>query len=110
MIIKRSRPEQTGNTVGETMPKTFKTTVTGLGPFCVEFDDGEIVTTRTFERQCLIAQALSRAKVCNEILEIMQTYTEQEKSGYVDTPGGLEHMGDVWTLFRKWEKELKMLA
>lgn len=45
-------------------------------------------------------------KVCDEILEIMQTYHEQEKSrGGVDTPGGLEHMGDVRALFRRWEKQ-----
>jgi hypothetical protein len=43
-------------------------------------------------------------KVCAEILAIMKTYHEQEKSAFgVDTPGGLEHMGDVWKLFSKWE-------
>lgn len=43
-------------------------------------------------------------QVCEEILAIMKTYHEQEaEQGYVDTPGGLEHMGDVWRLFRKWE-------
>ncbi len=47
-------------------------------------------------------------KVCEEILEIMKTYHEQESEpGGVDTPGGLEHMGDVWRLFYKWEKMLK---
>jgi hypothetical protein len=46
-------------------------------------------------------------KVCAEILEIMATYHEQEASpSGVDTPGGLEHMGDVWRLFAKWEKML----
>ncbi len=45
--------------------------------------------------------------VCAEILEIMETYHEQDKSPYgVDTPGGLEHMGDVWRLFEKWEQLL----
>ena len=35
-----------------------------------------------------------RAKVCHEIIQIMETYDEQiERNGYVDTPGGLEHMG-----------------
>lgn len=43
-------------------------------------------------------------KVCDEILEIMTTYHEQEASPRgVGTPGGLEHMGDVWRLLRKWE-------
>ena len=46
-------------------------------------------------------------KVCDEILDIMKTYHEQESTPYgVDTPGGLEHMGDVWALFRKWEQML----
>ena len=45
-----------------------------------------------------------RTIVCNEIKEIMQTYREQEASrGGVDTPGGLEHMGDVWGLLRRWD-------
>lgn len=46
-------------------------------------------------------------EVCAEILSIMQTYHEQEESTRgVDTPGGLEHMGDVWGLFAKWERML----
>lgn len=45
-------------------------------------------------------------KVCNEILQIMQEYNRQEAKGFIDTPGGLEHMDDVWRLFKKWEKEL----
>lgn len=45
--------------------------------------------------------------VCNEILEIMKTYHEQEARGSVDTPGGLEHMGDVWRLLGRWETKLK---
>ncbi len=45
--------------------------------------------------------------IAKDILEIMETYHEQELSAYgVDTPGGLEHMGDVWRLFREWEKRL----
>lgn len=45
--------------------------------------------------------------VCEEILEIMKTYREQERSPHgVDTPGGLQHMGDVWALFEKWERML----
>jgi hypothetical protein len=46
-------------------------------------------------------------EVCNEILDIMEVYDEQEaKRGYIDTPGGLEHMGDVWAKLRKWSKLL----
>lgn len=46
--------------------------------------------------------------ICDEILSIMQTYHEQEATTFgVDTPGGLEHMGDVWKLFRRWEAMLK---
>ncbi len=47
-------------------------------------------------------------EVCVEILAIMQTYHEQESSSRgIDTPGGLEHMGDVWRLLAKWERMLK---
>jgi hypothetical protein len=50
----------------------------------------------------------SRDAICDEILRIMATYHEQENSSRgVDTPGGLEHMGDVWGLFRKWEAMLR---
>lgn len=38
----------------------------------------------------------------------METYHEQSASpGGVDTPGGLEHIGDVWSLFLDWETMLK---
>ncbi|HWY36181.1 MAG TPA: hypothetical protein VNX68_16165 [Nitrosopumilaceae archaeon] len=48
-----------------------------------------------------------KEEICEEILHIMNTYHEQDnKNGYVDTPGGLEHMGDVWSLFMRWEKLL----
>ena len=43
---------------------------------------------------------------CKEIQEIMVTYREQEAAGSIGTPGGLEHMGDVWRLLRKWDKLL----
>jgi hypothetical protein len=49
----------------------------------------------------------ARDAICDEILRIMRTYHEQEASSFgVDTPGGLEHMGDVWSLFLRWEQEL----
>jgi hypothetical protein len=35
--------------------QVFKTTVSGIGPWCVEFPDGEIITTRTEERANQIA-------------------------------------------------------
>lgn len=49
----------------------------------------------------------TRSAICDEILRIMETFHEQEdRNGYVDTPGGLEHMGDVWKLFHRWEAML----
>ena len=46
-------------------------------------------------------------EVCEELIDIMRVYDEQmEKRGYVDTPGGLEHMGDVWRLFERWRAAL----
>ena len=45
-------------------------------------------------------------KVCDEVIKIMDTYDEQEAKGYVYSPGGLEHMGDVWRLLDKWRKAL----
>ena len=44
--------------------------------------------------------------VCKEIVEIMEEYDRQNASGYVDTPGGLEHMGDVWRLLDRWRDML----
>ena len=42
-----------------------------------------------------------------EITNIMRVYHEQEHSRHgVGTPGGLEHMGDVWRLFKRWETSL----
>jgi len=37
------------------MAKTFKTSITGIGPFCIEFEDGEIISTRSLRRQKMIA-------------------------------------------------------
>ena len=44
--------------------------------------------------------------VTNQIVAIMHTYDEQEAAGCVDTPGGLEHMGDVWRLLDRWRAAL----
>ena len=49
----------------------------------------------------------ARDAICDEILSIMETYHEQDEGPRgVDTPGGLEHMGDVWNRFLRWEKML----
>jgi len=46
-------------------------------------------------------------EIANKIIEIMTEYRRQEEeNGYVDTPGGLEHMGDVWSLLSSWERRL----
>lgn len=47
-------------------------------------------------------------QVCAEILEIRAVYEEQiaGPSG-LGTPGGLEHMGDVWSLLYEWEQTLR---
>ena len=47
-------------------------------------------------------------QVCREILQIMDTYHEQDASPRgIGTPGGLEHMGDVWRLLSRWERKLR---
>ena len=48
--------------------------------------------------------------ICAEIIEIMETYDEQDAAGYVYTPGGLEHMGDVWKLLGRWRGEIRKAA
>lgn len=46
-------------------PKLFRTSVLGVGPYCVEFDDGEIITTRLESRQRLIAAAMDLLEALN---------------------------------------------
>ena len=49
----------------------------------------------------------AQEKICREIQAIMETYREQMNTkGYIDTPGGLEHMGDVWRTLERWGSEL----
>ena len=48
----------------------------------------------------------ARNEVCGEILEIMETYDKNVASGRLGTPGGLEHMGDVWRLLGEWDNML----
>jgi hypothetical protein len=52
----------------------------------------------------------SQQQVCHEIQQIMEVYREQEKAGRVDTPGGLEHMGDVWRTLARWDRILRGTA
>lgn len=50
-------------------------------------------------------------QIAREITEIMAVYDEQTASmGYVDTPGGLEHMGDVWRLLDRWREMIRARA
>ena len=49
----------------------------------------------------------AKKSVCEEIISIMQVYDEQDLEGRIDTPGGLEHMGDVWKLLRRWSNALQ---
>ena len=60
----------------------------------------------TYPEGQVITGVSQKDTVCKEIQEIMVTYREQEAAGRIDTPGGLEHMGDVWRLLRKWDKLL----
>ena len=46
-------------------------------------------------------------QICDEIVEIMRVYDEQSAAGNLGTPGGLEHMGDVWQILRTWRDRIK---
>jgi hypothetical protein len=48
--------------------------------------------------------------VADEIRMIMAEYRKQEAEGSVDTPGGLEHMGDVWKQLDEWDRWLTEAA
>jgi len=54
-----------------------------------------------------MSESTGKNMVAAEIMEIMKVYHEQEAEGMVDTPGGLEHMGDVWSLLERWEGYIK---
>lgn len=48
--------------------------------------------------------AEAQASVCRDIQIIMATYREQMASDRgLGTPGGLEHMGDVWQQLAEWD-------
>lgn len=62
-----------------------------------------LITSLQEQLKAAEAKALKMSPICDEIARIMEVYDEQmEKSGYVDTPGGLENMGDVWRLLKDW--------
>ena len=48
----------------------------------------------------------AKSQVCQEIIRIMQTYDNQKAAGIYGTPGGLEHMGDVWRMLDRWRAAL----
>lgn len=77
------------------------TLIPNLGPPKIpEFDFAEGVAV---ERQRPHPLEL----IGEELVSIMETYDQQmAERGYVDTPGGLEHMGDVWRLLARWRNLL----
>ena len=51
----------------------------------------------------LVAQVAAFDSIRSELLDIVQKYAAQSTSSDGGcTPGGLEHMGDVWTLLTRW--------
>lgn len=54
-----------------------------------------------------VSDAVCKA-ICGEIMDIMATYREQDDQGRIDSPGGLEHMGDVWRMLRRWDDALRV--
>lgn len=56
----------------------------------------------------------AKDKIAADVLRIFAEYLDQQNAGNVDSPGGLEHMGDVWSLFWKWNTlltdEAKVIA
>lgn len=51
-----------------------------------------------------------RDNLAADVLAIMEVYHKQEEAGFVDSPGGLQHMGDVWKWFSFWDKRLRYEA
>jgi hypothetical protein len=49
-----------------------------------------------------IQEAVKPCPICEEIVEIDDERIRQEHAGFIDTPGGFEHMGDVWNQISKW--------
>ena len=50
----------------------FRTSVLGIGPYCVEFPDGEIVSTRSEERQDIIANSEQLKADRDSLLEVLR--------------------------------------
>jgi dihydrofolate reductase (trimethoprim resistance protein) len=48
-----------------------------------------------------------RCSICDEIVEIDDERIRQEERGFVDSPGGFEHMGDVWNQISKWAAAIR---
>lgn len=55
----------------------------------------------------LLAERDALMNVANDIMQIMETYREQDARGNVETPGALEHMGDVWKTLDAWDATLR---
>ena len=78
-----------------------------------EFSDDEVVAMSLCadawnDMQRLRHENIQQEKVCKEIIKIVEEYHEQMKSPWgVGTPGGLEHMGDVWSKLANWAWMLK---
>ncbi len=72
--------------------------------YCAIYDGSPRCTCKTPSTLAADREGLAMKAVCAEILDIMRVYDEQsaKNGGYVDTPGGLEHMGDVWRLLDGW--------
>ncbi len=55
-----------------------------------------------------MSERVAAEQIARKIIDIMSVYDEQEASmGYVDIPGGLERMGDVWWLLDRWRDMLR---
>ena len=78
-----------------------------------EFSDDEVVAMSLCadawnDMQGLRHENVQQEKVCKEIIEIMEQYRDGMNSPWgVGTPGGLEHMGDVWSKLANWAGMLK---
>ncbi len=86
----------------KTEAKLFQTSVRGVGPFCIEFTDGEIVTTRNHARQLLIVAAPETAaerdrlkeinaellEACNQFLHYAESGKHPYLKNYIGTIAG----------------------
>lgn len=99
----------------------WKKAVEGLTPSGSEFVDDPEACAAYIRKRCQYPQMIIDLReqvdalnkrladtqvVTDEILSIMKVYHQQEAKGNIDTPGGFEHMGDVWSRFLIWERLL----